>query len=64
VAATNAGRRVEISTSRSLTEVSEVTRPGKPVRTTRFMSSRVIAQMGILEHQELISPTSSADRPS
>jgi hypothetical protein len=47
VTATKAGRRVEISTSRSLTEVTELTRSGKPVRTARFMSSRVIA---LVEH--------------
>lgn len=43
IEATKAGRRVEISTSRSVVEVSEVTRTGQPVRTGRFMASRVVA---------------------
>jgi hypothetical protein len=47
VTATRAGRRVEIATRRGLVEVSEVTRSGAPVRTARFMSSRVIA---LVEH--------------
>ncbi|WP_067804161.1 hypothetical protein [Actinomadura formosensis] len=47
VAATRAGRRVEIATRRGVVEVSEVTRTGTPVRTARFMSSRVLA---LVEH--------------
>jgi hypothetical protein len=47
VTATRAGRRVEIATSRGVTEVTEVTRSGTPVRTARFMSTRVIA---LVEH--------------
>lgn len=47
IAATKAGRRVEINTTRNLTEVVEVTRTGKPVRTARFITSRVIA---LVEH--------------
>jgi hypothetical protein len=47
VFATRAGRRVEISTRRGVVEVSEVTRTGSPVRTARFMSSRVLA---LVEH--------------
>jgi hypothetical protein len=43
IAATRAGRRVEVSTARGVVEVSEVTRTGQAVRTGRFMSSRVIA---------------------
>jgi hypothetical protein len=43
IVATRAGRRVEVTTGRSLVEVSEVTRGGTVVRTARFMSSRVIA---------------------
>jgi hypothetical protein len=42
-----AGRRVEVSTARGVTEVSEVTRSGTPVRTARFMAARVIA---VVEH--------------
>ena len=47
IAATKAGRRVEISTARGVVEVSEVTRSGQPVRTGRFMAARVIA---LVEH--------------
>ena len=47
IAATRAGRRVEISTARGVVEVSEVTRTGQPVRTGRFMAARVIA---LVEH--------------
>lgn len=47
VVATRAGRRVEIAHGRGVVEVSEVTRGGTPVRTARFMSSRVLA---LVEH--------------
>lgn len=47
IEATKAGRRVEVSTSRGVVEVSEVTRTGTPVRTGRFMAARVIA---LVEH--------------
>jgi hypothetical protein len=43
IEATKAGRRIEVSTTRGIVEVVEVTRSGQPVRTGRFMSSRVIA---------------------
>ena len=43
VAATRAGRRVEVVNRRGLIEVSELTRGGTAVRTARFMSSRVLA---------------------
>jgi hypothetical protein len=43
VTATRAGRRVEVANRRGLVEVSEVTRTGNPVRTARFMSSRIIS---------------------
>jgi hypothetical protein len=43
VAATRNGRRVEINTSRGIVEVTEVTRGGSPVRTARFMASRILA---------------------
>ncbi|MEV5570459.1 hypothetical protein AB0L06_10425 [Spirillospora sp. NPDC052269] len=43
VIATRAGRRVEVDTRRGVVEVSEVTRTGTPVRTARFMASRVLA---------------------
>lgn len=47
VVATRAGRRVEVTTGRNLIEVAEVTRGGTPVRTARFMASRVVA---LVEH--------------
>jgi hypothetical protein len=47
IEATRAGRRIEVTTSRGVVEVSEVTRGGTPVRTGRFMSSRLIA---LVEH--------------
>lgn len=45
--ASKAGRRVEVTTSRGVVEVSEVTRTGQVVRTGRFMSARVVA---LVEH--------------
>jgi hypothetical protein len=47
VVATRAGRRVEVTTGRGVVEVVEVTRTGEPVRTARFMASRVVA---LVEH--------------
>jgi hypothetical protein len=47
IAATKAGRRVEVSTARGVVEVSEVTRTGQAVRTGRFMAARVVA---LVEH--------------
>ncbi len=47
IAATRAGRRVEVSNARGVVEVVEVTRTGQAVRTARFMASRVIA---LVEH--------------
>ncbi len=47
VQATKAGRRVEVVTRRGQVEVSELTRSGTPVRTARFMATRVIA---VVEH--------------
>ena len=47
VAATRAGRRVEVVNRRGVIEVNEVTRSGVVVRTARFMSSRILA---LVEH--------------
>lgn len=47
IEATRAGRRIEVTTARGIVEVSEVTRGGTPVRTGRFMASRLIA---LVEH--------------
>lgn len=45
--ASKAGRRIEVSTSRGVVEVTEVTRTGQVVRTGRFMAERVVA---LVEH--------------
>jgi hypothetical protein len=47
IVASRAGRRIEVTTARGVVEVTEVTRGGTPVRTGRFMSSRLIA---LVEH--------------
>lgn len=47
LSATRAGRRVEVNVGRGVVEVAEVTRSGNPVRTARFMASRVLA---LVEH--------------
>jgi hypothetical protein len=47
IVATRAGRRIEVTTARGVVEVTEVTRSGTPVRTGRFMASRLIA---LVEH--------------
>ncbi len=47
VVASKAGRRVEVSSGRGMVEVAEVTRSGQPVRSARFMQSRVVA---LVEH--------------
>jgi hypothetical protein len=57
VAATRAGRRVEVVNRRGLIEVSELTRGGTAVRTARFMASRVIA---LVEHPSPRPPARSA----
>ena len=50
ILATKAGRRVEVANVRGTVEVTEVTRTGTPVRTARFMSSKVVA---VVEHPAL-----------
>lgn len=47
IAATRAGRRVDVRIARGVVEVSEVTRTGTPVRTARFMANRLVA---LVEH--------------
>jgi hypothetical protein len=47
IAATRAGRKVVITQSRGVVEVSETTRGGSTVRTARFLSNRVLA---LVEH--------------
>jgi hypothetical protein len=46
---------VEVTPGRTIVEVTEVTRSGTPVRTARFMASRVVA---LVEH-----PASHASTP-
>ncbi len=53
VVATRAGRRVEVSIGRGVVEVVEVTRTGVPVRTARFMASKVLA---LVEHPAAAQP--------
>lgn len=53
VVATRAGRRVEVSIGRGVVEVVEVTRTGVPVRTARFMASKVLA---LVEHPASARP--------
>ncbi len=55
--ATRAGRKVEVSTVRGVVEVAEVTRTGKPVRTGRFMQTRVVA---LVEHPAADAATAEA----
>ena len=50
IVATRAGSRIEVVTSRGVVEVREVTRTGQPVRTGRFMTTRLIA---LVEHPAL-----------
>jgi hypothetical protein len=64
VTATRAGRRVDIVNRRNVVEVSEVTRSGTPVRTARFMASRILA---LVEHPaadraDRADPAGRADR--
>ncbi|MGH2681917.1 MAG: hypothetical protein ACRDIX_01630 [Actinomycetota bacterium] len=47
IEAVRSGRRLEVSTARGITEVAELTRTGKVVRTARFNTNRVIA---LVEH--------------
>ena len=57
IAATKAGRRVEVGNARGgIIEVSEVTRNGQAVRTGRFMASRVVA---LVEH-----PSEEPEQPT
>jgi hypothetical protein len=50
IAATKAGRRVEVANVRGTIEVTEVTRSGTPVRTARFIAAKVVA---VVEHPAL-----------
>jgi hypothetical protein len=58
IVATRNGRRVEINTSRGIVEVVEVTRSGTPVRSARFMSSRILA---LVEHPAVSGEPAAGD---
>lgn len=60
IEATRNGRRVEITHGRGIVEVTEVTRGGTPVRTARFMASRVLA---LVEHPA-VRPARREDKPA
>jgi hypothetical protein len=60
VAATRAGRRVDISQSRGSIEVAELTRGGTAVRSARFLAARVIA---VIEHPAGERPA-TGERPA
>jgi hypothetical protein len=60
IEATRNGRRVEITHGRGIVEVTEVTRGGTPIRTARFMASRVLA---LVEHPAA-GPTARKDKPA
>jgi hypothetical protein len=60
IEATRSGRRVEVSNARGIVEVVEVTRTGQPVRTARFMASRVVA---LVEHPAAEDPRDRARAP-
>ena len=58
IEATRAGRRIEINSSRGIVEVIEVTRSGTPVRSGRFMASRLVA---LVEHPALEAPAEGVE---
>jgi hypothetical protein len=58
IVATRAGRRIEVTTARGVVEVTEVTRGGNPVRTGRFMASRLVA---LVEHPAIEGDGSRVD---
>jgi hypothetical protein len=58
IVATRAGRRIEVTTARGIVEVTEVTRGGTPVRTGRFMASRLVA---LVEHPAVEADTTGVD---
>jgi hypothetical protein len=57
IVATKAGRRVEVNVGRTTVEVVEVTRTGQPVRTARFLASRLVA---VVEHPMDTDPDTDA----
>ena len=62
IIATKAGRRIEVTTARGVVEVSEVTRSGTPVRTGRFMASRLVALVEHPAHEDTERPVDVSTR--
>ena len=62
IVATKAGRRIEVTTARGVVEVSEVTRSGTPVRTGRFMASRLVALVEHPAHEATEKPVDVSTR--
>ena len=60
IVASKAGRRVEVTVGRTTVEVVEVTRTGQPVRTARFLASRVVA---VVEHPMDVDPEADVTSP-
>ncbi len=58
IVASRAGRRIEVTSGRGIVEVTEVTRGGTPVRTARFMASRLIA---LVEHPAMDADGAGVD---
>lgn len=58
IVATRAGRRIEVTTARGVVEVTEVTRGGTPVRTGRFMATRLVA---LVEHPAVEGDNAGVD---
>ena len=63
IVASRNGRRVEIETGRGIVTVSEVTRTGSPVRTARFMASRILAMVEHPAADQNIAREDIAPRP-
>lgn len=61
VTATRAGRRVGITHSRGVVEVTETTRGGSTVRTARFLANRVLA---LVEHPATDAPAADEITPA
>ncbi len=61
IVATRAGRKVAITHSRGVVEVSEITRGGTTVRTARFLANRVLA---LVEHPNTDNPVSDDITPA
>ncbi|MCU1666954.1 hypothetical protein [Pseudonocardia sp.] len=61
ITATRAGRKVGITHSRGVVEVSETTRGGSTVRTARFLAGRVLA---LVEHPAADDPVADEITPT